>query len=660
MCLNPPAMKFPRSGRDLQLAIFYRTSTSCVVFKCNSSVNGQKLAERLREESTAFGVGAEGGEPKSAGEAFVADHETRDVRGETGVYGHKRGGPSPEEPHEPSCTARPPSPRSHNDSAQRLYQRCLDEYCELSEGFITPPSEVEAEAGVDAEAYHTPAGTDGGDSDETASFCSLELESPTLFDRFSATGVWLPDQASESCFDTPREEASAGFGGIDSESAFHRLAEVSLGTPQRDFSVERGPTCISGRVADVVQSEESTKASAEGTVCSTPERRFRRFIRREPSRDDIEADKAKVRERFEKIANYRTVKVTAGSKHVPDGKRALVRDRHPDTEDEIRLRSLLAESIAEQLEKDCSTAQVSDSELPKLDAVAYREAVEKLSFSRHFGNVQTEWAPALIDAAIIVSEVVSSKLGDEEAEVLTPLDHEIVLTEAVVEQPRDNGELTNTARSDSVRTMHVNVLEDVVEAEEHQPPDNIRRNSTARLSKAKTMLEAYDTEVMAEVVLVTTSFGGVKRQFFQSRLAQHLLDCKGIVYYVVDANRDFTRARELKDRVLFDQWSSEGLLKTEEKGDRSSVTLPQLLIDGVSIGCTRAAQDLEDDGDLDYMIARMVCPGCLSEKPQDALQCPHCNVVYRSLIPPEYVDGVDIQRMCQGVLFGADGTAIEV
>ncbi|CDR96006.1 THEOREDOXIN domain containing protein,putative [Babesia bigemina] len=159
---------------------------------------------------------------------------------------------------------------------------------------------------------------------------------------------------------------------------------------------------------------------------------------------------------------------------------------------------------------------------------------------------------------------------------------------------------------------------------------------------------------MAEIILITTSLGGVKYQFFQSNLARHILDCKGVVYYVVDANRDFTTATSLKDHILFEKWNAEGILKTETIGQRTAVVIPQLIIDGVSIGNTTAMQDLEDDGDLDYIIARMLCPSCLAEKPQDAVQCPSCNTQYDMLVPPEYCDGVDIQRICQGTLVGVD------
>ncbi|KAK2194859.1 uncharacterized protein BdWA1_003676 [Babesia duncani] len=61
-------------------------------------------------------------------------------------------------------------------------------------------------------------------------------------------------------------------------------------------------------------------------------------------------------------------------------------------------------------------------------------------------------------------------------------------------------------------------------------------------AKSHIVETAVEAEQLAEVVLVTTSLGSIKKQFFQSKRAQHLLDCKNIVYYLVDANRDISVA----------------------------------------------------------------------------------------------------------------------
>nr|BAN65963.1 hypothetical protein [Babesia bovis] len=215
--------------------------------------------------------------------------------------------------------------------------------------------------------------------------------------------------------------------------------------------------------------------------------------------------------------------------------------------------------------------------------------------------------------------------------------------------------------------MDSSVLQEASELPEEQPQDQgpnevpddqmasdqIDGSDATATHQGQPVDENYgEAEQLAEVILVTTSLGGMKRQFFQSKLAQHILDCKGIVYYLIDANRDFTRAAALKDHLLFEQWNSEGLLKKETVNGRESIVLPQLIIDGISIGSTKDIQDLEDDGDLDYILARMTCPQCFAEKGQDAVQCPQCKTQYRMKINPEYVDGVDVQRICQGVLVG--------
>ncbi|KAK1936460.1 hypothetical protein X943_003605 [Babesia divergens] len=204
--------------------------------------------------------------------------------------------------------------------------------------------------------------------------------------------------------------------------------------------------------------------------------------------------------------------------------------------------------------------------------------------------------------------------------------------------------------------MDVEVVKGTVDVVQQRPEGEHPRGASAGETSGNESGELPQVEHIAELVLVITSFGGAKKHFFQSNLARHLLDCKGVVYYLVDANRDFSTARDLKDRTLYDQWSAEGVLKCEYNNNRKTVIHPQLIIDGVSVGDARAIQDLEDDGDLDYIIARMLCPSCLSEKGQDMEHCPHCYAQYRTLIPPEYKEGVDIQRFYQGMAYNEDET----
>lgn len=45
-----------------------------------------------------------------------------------------------------------------------------------------------------------------------------------------------------------------------------------------------------------------------------------------------------------------------------------------------------------------------------------------------------------------------------------------------------------------------------------------------------------------QVVLIHTSLSGVRRHFYGSLRAKQFLDVKGVVYYQIDANRDFSTA----------------------------------------------------------------------------------------------------------------------
>uniref|UniRef100_A0A3B0MTJ7 Uncharacterized protein n=1 Tax=Theileria annulata TaxID=5874 RepID=A0A3B0MTJ7_THEAN len=156
--------------------------------------------------------------------------------------------------------------------------------------------------------------------------------------------------------------------------------------------------------------------------------------------------------------------------------------------------------------------------------------------------------------------------------------------------------------------------------------------------------------MLAEVVLLTSSLGGLKKQLFESTRAQHLLDCKGLVYYIVDANKDLSNATEWKDYELYESWKSEGILRLfKDDSGNDSVVLPQVIIDGVSIGDQKFLQDLEDDGDLDYIVARLICPNCLCDKETEEVSCPKCKIEYRNIIPEEYNDNNYVRKLCQGL-----------
>ncbi|KEP62124.1 UNVERIFIED_CONTAM: hypothetical protein HHA_265510 [Hammondia hammondi] len=170
-------------------------------------------------------------------------------------------------------------------------------------------------------------------------------------------------------------------------------------------------------------------------------------------------------------------------------------------------------------------------------------------------------------------------------------------------------------------------------------------------------VEAPDTGEVAEIILVTTSLGSIRRQFFSSQRLKNFLDCKGVVYVIIDSNRDTSSAKNLKDVELFKDWKANRILKATEETEFSSepeVIIPQVLVDGVFVGDETVVQDFEEDGDLDWIFSRAACPACLHEKPPDAPSCPSCGVTYRSLIPAQYIAEAQVIQMLQGCPYNGE------
>lgn len=175
-------------------------------------------------------------------------------------------------------------------------------------------------------------------------------------------------------------------------------------------------------------------------------------------------------------------------------------------------------------------------------------------------------------------------------------------------------------------------------------------------------VEAPDTGEVAEIILVTTSLGSIRRQFFSSQRLKNFLDCKGVVYIIIDSNRDTSSAKNLKDIELFKEWKANRILKVTEETEfnpEPEIIIPQVLVDGVFVGDETVLQDFEEDGDLDWIFSRAACPACLHEKPPDAPSCPSCGVTYRALIPAQYVAEGQVIQMLQGCPYNGEEAAAE-
>ncbi|OEH76104.1 uncharacterized protein LOC34620909 [Cyclospora cayetanensis] len=199
--------------------------------------------------------------------------------------------------------------------------------------------------------------------------------------------------------------------------------------------------------------------------------------------------------------------------------------------------------------------------------------------------------------------------------------------------------------------------EEQEEEQEDDAPEEALGAAPAGGSLAMALGEAPDLGEVAEIVVLATSLGSIKRQFFSSKRVQHFLDCKGVVYFLIDTNRDLSVAMNLKDTELYKEWKSQGILRTIENPNSETgepeVALPQVLVDGVVLGGENDLQELEEDGDLDWIFARAACPCCLHEKPPEASSCASCGAMFTSLIPAEVQASGGVQQMLQGYTYNS-------
>lgn len=212
------------------------------------------------------------------------------------------------------------------------------------------------------------------------------------------------------------------------------------------------------------------------------------------------------------------------------------------------------------------------------------------------------------------------------------------LTSKVEAYPEEGGPALSLTRG-------IDVL--LLEQEEHPEAEAVAAPASTLVTQ--TSKGPPDTGVTAQVVLITTSLGSVRRQFFGSRKAQNFLDCKGIPFYVIDANRDVAKGAGLQDVELLDEWVAHGLLAKDSTAVHARFYVPQIVIDGVTIGRETDLQDLEEDGDLDWILARAECPACLGDRDPLAADCPHCHVQFLELIPDHLVYERRVQRYCRGL-----------
>eukprot|EP01071_Lankesteria_metandrocarpae_P003245 Lankesteria_metandrocarpae@DN2843_c0_g1_i1.p1 len=177
---------------------------------------------------------------------------------------------------------------------------------------------------------------------------------------------------------------------------------------------------------------------------------------------------------------------------------------------------------------------------------------------------------------------------------------------------------------------------------------NFNDNSARRSSKMVTTVKKLDlttrgsADWIAEVVLITTSLHTSFKAFFDSVRCHQLLDCKGVEYFHIDVSLDhdddFPEARIVRNWRAAEYVFSDRRRRTKMY-NKNDALVPQLLVDGVPVGGWLDLQNLEDDNDLDYLLAREACPNCLMPryKNQYSGNCRYCRVSWRELVSQKYV-----------------------
>lgn len=82
---------------------------------------------------------------------------------------------------------------------------------------------------------------------------------------------------------------------------------------------------------------------------------------------------------------------------------------------------------------------------------------------------------------------------------------------------------------------------------------------------------------------------------------------------------------------------------------------PQLILDGISIGSLREAEDYEEDEDMDWCLRRSQCPACFHPRLPDQQSCLCCESLYQELINTKLIQSGKVLIMKKGVNLIEDG-----
>jgi len=153
---------------------------------------------------------------------------------------------------------------------------------------------------------------------------------------------------------------------------------------------------------------------------------------------------------------------------------------------------------------------------------------------------------------------------------------------------------------------------------------------------------APDRKYPAEVVVLVTTLGVKRHEFNASTRARDLLEIAQCHFKVIDFNLDTnieaasdlvsnSRVNEQDLQVIRTLFAQKKLMQDPCDG---LIILPQILVDSVNVGDFSDLQALADEGVLERILLRELCPKCL--RPRKGLmhaKCRFCDENFQALMP---------------------------
>mmetsp|Transcript_30188 Transcript_30188/g.80439 ORF Transcript_30188/g.80439 Transcript_30188/m.80439 type:complete len:188 (+) Transcript_30188:126-689(+) len=111
-----------------------------------------------------------------------------------------------------------------------------------------------------------------------------------------------------------------------------------------------------------------------------------------------------------------------------------------------------------------------------------------------------------------------------------------------------------------------------------------------------------DPRYIAEVVVLVTTLRAKRTEYNACKRVKDLLEIKRVHFKPIDFNRDARQAGSGEsEQIAIKRLLEQGKLKT---GENDELILPQVFIDGFSVGGIDDLQEKEDDDTLDALLLR--------------------------------------------------------